>query len=95
MPVYGDRNSYRLPPYHRLDLGMVISFFPKWGENNLTISVYNAYDRRNPYILYLEPTLEDVKDTGGNVVGQALTGVAAKQVSLFPVLPSLTWNFSF
>ncbi len=95
VPVYGDRNSYRLPPYHRLDLGMVISFFPKWGENNLTISVYNAYDRRNPYILYLEPTLEDVKDTGGNVVGQALTGVAAKQVSLFPVLPSLTWNFSF
>lgn len=95
VPVYGDRNSFRLPPYHRLDLGLVVRFFPKWGESNLTISIYNAYDRRNPYLLYLEPSLEDVKDLSGNVVGEVLTGVAARQVSLFPILPSLTWNFSF
>jgi hypothetical protein len=95
VPVYGDRNSFRLPAYHRLDLGMVIRFFPKWGESNLTISVYNAYDRRNPYLLFLEPEFEDVLGPEGNVVGEALVGVAAKQVSLFPVLPSLTWNFEF
>jgi hypothetical protein len=95
VPVYGDRNTFRLPAYHRLDLGMVIRFYPKGGESNLTISVYNVYDRRNPYLLFLEPTLEDVRDPEGNVVGEALVGVAAKQVSLFPILPSLTWNFEF
>ncbi len=95
VPIYEDRNSFRMPAYHRMDLGLVIKFFPKWGESDLTISVYNAYDRRNPYFLYLEPELDTIEDEAGNEIGEALVGVAAKQVSLFPVLPSFTWNFKF
>ncbi|MEZ4829303.1 MAG: TonB-dependent receptor [Bacteroidia bacterium] len=52
VPVYVDRNSFRMPPYHKLDIGIVCKFFPKWGESDLTFSVYNAYNRRNPYFIY-------------------------------------------
>jgi hypothetical protein len=49
------RNEFRKPDYHRLDLGFVINFFPSWGESDLTISIYNAYDRRNAFFITLEP----------------------------------------
>lgn len=91
VPIYGDRNNVRLPAYHRLDLGLVIRFFPKWGESDLTISVYNAYDRRNPYFLYLDAATAPDENLGVDVI----TGIAARQVSLFPVLPALTYNFKF
>lgn len=92
--VYGDRNITRMPDYHRLDLGLVINFFPSWGHSDLTISVYNAYNRRNPYFLFLEPEFAPV-EVGGQVIGELPFSVAAKQVSLFPILPSATWNFKF
>ncbi len=94
VPYYGDRNSYRLPSYHRLDLNFIIKFFPSWGESDLTMSVVNAYDRRNAFFVYLEPQYADDEDPVGAEI-KIPTGVAAKQVSLFPILPSLTWNFKF
>ncbi|MDH3648661.1 MAG: TonB-dependent receptor [Saprospiraceae bacterium] len=93
VPVYGDRNSFRLPPYHRMDLGLVINFFPNWGHQDLTISIYNLYDRRNPYFLFLDADTETLRQ--GNIDIEVPTGIAAKQVSLFPILPSVTWNFKF
>ncbi len=94
-PIYGDRNTFRVPDYHRMDLGIVIKFFPKWGENDLTISVYNVYDRRNAYFLYLEPQYAQDFGDNGPPPGAVPSGIAAKQVSLFPILPSFTWNFKF
>jgi hypothetical protein len=94
LPIYQDRNTYRLPPYHRLDLGLVWRFFPKWGESDLTFSVINAYDRRNTFFIYFEPEYEEGMDDNGNAI-EIPTRIAAKQVSLFPILPSITWNFKF
>ncbi len=85
-PIYTDRNSIRLAPNHRLDLGLIVRFFPKWGESDLTISTYNTYNRLNPFFVFIDT----VEDADGN-----FTGVQAKQVSLFPILPSITWNFKF
>lgn len=93
VPDYEERNNYRLPPYHRLDLGAVWRFFPKWGESDLTLSVINAYDRRNTFFIYLEPEFSDVSVDGNTV--SFPERIAAKQVSLFPILPSITWNFKF
>ncbi len=99
IPTYTDRNSYRVPAYHRLDLGFVINFNHKWGSSDLTISVYNAYDRRNPYFIYVDDNRSELIEANG---GQPLSTTdlqqiefQPKQVSLFPVLPSITWNFSF
>jgi len=93
VPVYGDRNTFSLPDYHRLDLGASVKFWHKWGESDLTISIYNVYDRRNTYILYLEPIY--ATETNGSTTFQIPTRIAAKRISLFPILPSLTWNFKF
>jgi hypothetical protein len=55
-------------------------------ESNLNFSVYNVYNRMNPYYIYFE--------TVGNV-NEGNVEITAKQVSLFPILPSVTWNFKF
>ncbi len=93
VPDYRERNNFRLPAYHRLDLGLVYKFFPKWGESDLTLSVINAYDRRNAFFIFFEPEFEAID--GNNTSIEVPTRIAANQVSLFPILPSLTWNFKF
>ncbi len=100
--VYGPRNSFRMASYHRLDLsatyrpkGTKIKTDPVTGESievkkkinsSWNFSVYNVYNRKNPYFLY--------NDITGSVQENNLQ-VVLKQVSLFPILPSVTWNFSF
>ncbi|MCB0576427.1 MAG: TonB-dependent receptor, partial [Saprospiraceae bacterium] len=54
VPVYGDRNTYRYPPYMRADLGIVWKWWGKHTQNDLTLSVYNVTDRRNPYFIYID-----------------------------------------
>lgn len=102
IPVYGPRNQFRYPAYMRLDLGLVWKFRPRkrgW-QQDLTIGVYNATDRRNPFFIFIEPEITRVNPvTGGDPgTGPSIgipTGLKAKQVSLFPILPSITWNFKF
>ncbi|MFY0256387.1 TonB-dependent receptor domain-containing protein [Chitinophaga sp. 30R24] len=84
---YGPIDSYRLGAYHRLDLSAIYTHTPKKPRRirgSWTFSVYNVYNRKNPYFIYL--------DQQGSIVNGTLK-VTAKQVSLFPVLPSVTYNF--
>ncbi len=82
-------NKYRLAPYHRLDLSATYTPINKKGKKmngSWVFSVYNAYNRKNPYFYYYNQT----GSTGsGNIE------VQATQVSLFPVIPSVTYNFKF
>lgn len=93
VPVYEERNTFRLPDYHRLDLGLVFQLSPKWGESDISLNVVNAYDRRNAFFIYLEP--ETTIDNSTGVELEVPRRIVAKQVSLFPILPSITWNFKF
>jgi len=84
---YGDRNSYRMAPYHRLDLS--VNYLHKKTnkfESSFNLSIYNVYNRYNPYFIYFE--------TEGSLNEMSMQ-IKAKQVSLFPILPSVTWNFKF
>jgi len=84
---YGPRNWYRLDPYHRLDASITYHFKPgKHYQSSLNFSVYNVYNRKNPYFIYF--------DVEGSVADDSFK-IQAKQISLFPILPSITWNFSF
>lgn len=85
-PIYTERNAFRFPAYQRLDFNIIYKWQRKGRDNDLTLSFYNATNRRNPYFIYYE----EVKNDKG--LPQSFR---AKQVSLFPVLPALTWNFKF
>ncbi len=93
--VYGPRNWYQLPAYHRLDLGFTYTIIPKKKRkldfySDITVSIYNAYNRMNPYFVYI-----DAKGDPGEKTGNSGFQFRAKQASLFPILPSATWNFKF
>lgn len=47
--VYNGRNGFRMPDYHRLDLGLSI----KRNKGEWHLGIYNAYNRMNPYYYYL------------------------------------------
>ena len=80
VPYYTERNSYRMPAYHRLDLSATW----KLGERtNLNFSVYNVYNRMNAYVIYFRQDPNDHSKT------------QAVQVTLFPFIPSITYNFIF
>jgi hypothetical protein len=87
---YGRVNGYRLPAYHRLDLAATYKPTPKKPEKRLrnewVFSIYNVYSRLNPYFIYF--------DQEGSAFDGTLA-VEALQVSLFPIIPSVTWNFKF
>ncbi len=87
---YSKLNDYRLPNYHRLDLSAILT--PKnklFGKikNSWAFSIYNVYSRQNPYIIYM--------DTEGKPSDNQGVKVTVKQLSIFPILPSVTWNFEF
>lgn len=87
VPYFEDRDNYRMDPYHRLDLSAtyVLHKGKKW-EHSLNLSIYNVYSRFNPFFVYFDIKQDD--QTGA-------VGFVGKQVSLFPVIPALTWNFKF
>jgi hypothetical protein len=86
---YGPRNSFRMPAYHRMDISVNYTPRPKkarkW-ESSWNFSIYNVYNRKNPYYIYFE--------TNGNILEGSME-IKAQQVSLFPILPSVTYNFKF
>jgi hypothetical protein len=86
---YSKVNQYRLDDYHRLDLAATYTPVPKKKrkvQSYWVFSIYNVYSRLNPYFIYFDQT--------GSPFDGSLK-VEARQVSLFPILPAVTWNFRF
>ena len=84
--VYEGRNNYRLASYHRLDLSVsnnkTVKMFKKHYEREWVFGVYNAYSRLNPYFVYFE-------------INALTSQPTAKQVSLLPIIPGISFNFKF
>jgi hypothetical protein len=84
--VYEGRNNYRMSAYHRLDLSFsnkkTVKMFKKHYEREWVFGVYNAYSRLNPYFVYFE-------------VNALTSQPVAKQVSLLPIIPAVSFNFKF
>jgi outer membrane receptor protein involved in Fe transport len=86
---YSKINQYRLPAYHRMDLSATLTPNQKPGkklQQSWVFSLYNAYSRLNPYFIYF--------DQEGNPYDGSLK-IEARKVSLFPIIPAITWNFKF
>ncbi len=84
---YSAVNSFRMPAYHRLDISAAYQLKKraKW-ESSLIFSIYNVYNRANPYYIYFQ-----VK---GDIDNYYLS-VAPKKISLFPILPSIVYSFKY
>jgi len=84
---YTKTNSFRMPAYHRLDLSANYTLKKnRFFESSLNFAVYNVYNRANPYYIYFQAE--------GDLDNYQLE-VKPKQIELFPILPSVTWNLTF
>lgn len=84
---YGtQKNDFRAEPYHRFDLGVQFRKQKKTHERTWEVSVYNLYDRRNPFFY----RLESVPATATEPARTALF-----RYSVFPIVPSVSYNFKF
>lgn len=85
-----DRNNFRYPAYHRLDVGFDFTKEKKHHTRTWSIGAYNAYNRANAFYLYLSrrgiynaQTMETIQTT------------QLKKVALFPIVPYVTYGFKF
>jgi hypothetical protein len=87
---YGDKNSFRMASYHRLDLG--VQFHKSKGKHERVweFSVYNAYNRSNPFAYFIRSEQNFNSETGQYEFENKL-----KQVSLFKIIPSVSWSIKF
>jgi hypothetical protein len=86
---YGSRNSARVPDYHRLDFSAEFTPKPnskKRFKSSWVFNIYNVYNQLNPFFIYYD--LE-------NNFNSTKVAAQANQVTLFPILPSITYNFSW
>lgn len=84
---YKGRNGFRMPAYHRLDLSVNFHKQLKRGERTFSLGLYNAYNRKNPFYVYIG------KNT--DFYGQGTGEPVVKQVSLFPIIPFINYSFKF
>ena len=85
---FPSRNNLRMDAYHRLDFGVNFHKIKKWGKRTWSLGVYNAYSRKNPYYIYIDESTQLVNN-------EIVNNRVAKQVSLFPIIPSVSYKFKF
>ena len=79
--VYSERNGYRMPAYCRADMSVKFSKQLRYWERAWVVSAYNVFSRRNPFFIYATDA-----ENGRTQF---------KQVSLFPIIPSISYQFKF
>lgn len=86
IPIYSDRNAFRWPNYHRLDVSVTLKAREKPGKNwhsEWNLSVYNVYNRHNVWSINFTQDAIDRNVTH------------AEKTYLFAIIPALTYNFKF
>ncbi len=79
---YGEKNSFRMAPYHRFDIAIQFHKKKEKYERTFELGFYNAYNRKNPFFYYTE-------------YDYLTNQTKLKQVSLFPIIPSISWTWKF
>ena len=86
VPIYSERNGYRMPDYHRMDLSITLKSKEKPNKrlsSELNLSIYNVYNRHNPWMIIFSEDETFVANT------------TAESFYILPILPAITWNFHF
>lgn len=84
IPIYSERNQFRIPDYHRLDVAYTVG---PWGKkarwrNSLTLSIYNLYFRKNAFSVFFRQ--------------KPFQSVTAYRVAVLgSIFPAITYDFKF
>ncbi len=84
MKIYNVKNNLRMPAVHHLDISVNFTKQKKRGIRTWNISVYNVYNRKNPYMYFYK-----------NVREKGKWKMVLKKLTLFPILPSVSYSFKF
>ncbi|MBN2893849.1 MAG: TonB-dependent receptor, partial [Bacteroidales bacterium] len=87
--VFNKINSYRMPAYHRLDISLNWEKQKKRGIRTWTFGIYNVYNQQNAYFLFLAHDTPEFSDPNVEYP------VALYKFTLFPIIPSISYNFKF
>ena len=90
MPYISSRNNFRYDPTHRLDVGVNFHKQLKHGKRTWNVSVYNAYNQLNPFLTTVKSSSVLDPNTGTYSQVKQLT-----QISLFPIIPSVSYTYKF
>ncbi len=94
--VYTEKNAFKMRDYHRLDVAINFNKKTKWGERTWTISVFNLYNRKNPYFYYYDrKLLHSTSNNGGASIQPVYDELKLYQKSLFSIFPSVSYSFKF
>ena len=85
----GEKNAYRMPAYHRLDVNFEFTKKKKRFVRKWSVGAYNAYSRANPFFIIRDEIQVTKPD------GTTATKPVFRQVSIFPIIPSVTYGFKF
>ena len=88
---FSEKNSFRMKPFHKLDLSVNFKKTKKKTTRILNISIYNFYNRQNPYFYTAKETVQT--NEIGHETGK--TQIKLFQFSLFPVIPSVSYSIIF
>jgi len=96
--IYKGINSFKMRDYHRLDVAANFTKKTKWGEGTWSFSIFNLYNRQNPYYYYYDRKIvsRSIADPGhGLVFVTVYDKLKLYQRSLFSFFPSLSYSFKF
>jgi hypothetical protein len=82
LDYFESRNNFQMRSYHRLDAGINFHKAKKWGRRTWNVSVYNVYSRLNPFFMDISWNHDQQRNQ-------------LRQFSLFPVVPSVSYRFTF
>lgn len=92
--IYGERNSSRMKDYHRLDFSLNYTKITKRNRKAIwSFSVYNAYNRHNPYYYYFNTSSSGEIYRPEN--GEDYKPISLYQMSFFPIIPSISYKLFF
>lgn len=94
--IYNGKNSYRMPPYHRLDIGLNFTKPVKKGLRTVSVGVYNVYNNQNAYFVYFKQApMKVTEDEDGTPHFSRSDKLELYQMTLMPVFPYFSYSLKF
>ncbi len=79
--LYNGKNGFRMPSYHKLDLGISFTKNMKKGVRTWSFGLYNVYNHQNPFLLFYQKNKQKI--------------ITLHQITLFPIIPSFNYSYVF